>query len=92
MVQRVPRQHSLCQGWVCQHLAPRVEESGDPAPGVSLEKLCWSPSWEEQSAQVSVWLLCHQQVLGSSPTPQLLGTGLGRELAFLSSSDITFWS
>lgn len=71
VLQGVPWQHSSCQGWVCQLLAPHVEESGDPAPAVSMERLCWSPGWERQSAQVRMCLVCHQQVLGSSPTPQL---------------------
>lgn len=93
VLQRVPWQHSLCQGWGC-HLWLLVwkEESGDPSPAVSMEKLCWCPAGEGQSAQVSVWLLPHQQVLGSSPTPQLLRAGLGREFAFLSSSNIVVWA
>lgn len=62
------------------------------APAVSMERLCWSPGWEGQSAQVSMWLLCHQQVLGSSPTLQLLRAGLGRGFAFLSSSNSMFWA
>lgn len=42
VLQTVPQQHSLCQGWVCQLLAPRVEESGDPAPAVS-RRSCAGP-------------------------------------------------
>lgn len=55
VLQRVPQQHCLCQGWVWQLLAPCVEESGDAAPAVPMEKLCWSPGWEGQSAQMSMW-------------------------------------
>lgn len=90
VLQRVPRQHCLCQGWVWQLLAPCVEESGDAAPAVPMEKLCWSPGWEGQSAQMSMWLLCHQQVLGSRPTPQILRAGLRREFAFLIQAVLSF--
>lgn len=57
----VPSLHSVRQGsqsvlqsWLMPGLglpalAPCVE-SGDPAPAVSMEKLCWSPGWEGQSA------------------------------------------
>lgn len=42
VLQGVPQQHSSCQGWVCQILAPRVEESGDQ-PQVSPQRSCAGP-------------------------------------------------